>query len=47
MALTEIQLTKLKEYVTAGDRAGYYSRLAEYGDRHAVLVLGVLRQDTV
>ncbi len=47
MALTAAQLAKMGEYVTAGDRAGYYSRLAEYGDRHAVLVLGVLRQDTV
>ena len=32
MALTQEQLDKLREHVNAGDRIGYYSQLAEWGD---------------
>jgi hypothetical protein len=36
MALTQEQLDKLSEHVSAEDRIGYYSQLAEWGDAYAV-----------
>ena len=47
MALTQEQLDKLSEHVNAGDRIGYYSQLAEWGDVYAALALGVVRADTL
>jgi hypothetical protein len=47
MALTQEQLDKLREHVLAGDRIGYYSQLAEWGDVYAALALGVVRADTL
>ena len=47
MALTEVQLAKLREHVTAADRIGYYSQIAEWGDPYAALALGVVRADTL
>ena len=37
----------MRDYVTAGDRVGYYSQLAEWGDPYATLALGVVRADTL
>ena len=47
MALTEAQLAKLSEHVTAADRIGDYTQLAEWGDPYATLALGVVRADTL
>ena len=46
MALTQAQLDTLSDYVTAGDRVGFYRQLADYGDRYGVLALGVVREAT-
>ena len=47
MALSQQQIDKLNEHVTAGDRIGYYSQLAEHGYAYAALALGVVRADTL
>ena len=47
MALTAAQLAKMGEYVTAGDRVGYYNKIAEWGDPYATLALGIVRADTL
>ena len=47
MALTEAQLTKLREHVIAEDPVGYYNQIAEWGDPYATLALGVVRADTL
>lgn len=46
MALTEVQLAKLREHVTAADPIGYYTQIAEWGDPYGVPALGVARGDT-
>ena len=47
MALTEAQLTKLREHVIAEDPVGYYNQIAEWGVVDATLVPGVLLGKTL
>jgi hypothetical protein len=45
--LSTSDLNQLNSYVTSGDRAGYWSFLADKGDGYAALALGVANNDTV
>lgn len=46
-ALGEHDLSTLQDYASSGDRYGYWSYLADRGDRYAVLDLGVVTGETI
>ncbi|ATN37739.1 hypothetical protein ACO34A_28665 (plasmid) [Rhizobium sp. ACO-34A] len=46
MQLTQNNIAILRTFVQAGDRIGYYTQLAAWGDQYAALALGVVTNET-